>query len=386
MSRRRCGSSILSAEGQLAPIPYVDLARQARDEREMLHAALDRVIDSGFFVGGGLIEELEAKLAAYCGTAEAVVLASGTDALELGMRALGIGPGDEVITPPNSFVASTSAIVAIGARPVFVDVQPDQNIDPALIEAAITSDTKAIMPVHLTGRIADMNPIRTIADRHGLKIVEDAAQAIGSRYDGRPAGCFGDIGCFSAHPLKNLNACGDAGFLTTDDPEVALKVRQLRNHGLSDRNTVQEFATVARMDTYQAAVLLARLDKLDDISDARRRNAVLYRTLLDPALVFSPPCRVIEFNTFHTFVVQVDDRDGLQEHLKNLGIGSAIHYPIPIHLQPAAASLGHGPGDFPVTEEQAGRILTLPVHQYLTEADIRRVADAVNGYLARVAA
>jgi dTDP-4-amino-4,6-dideoxygalactose transaminase len=369
-----------------APIAYVDLARQAQDEREMLHRALDEVIDSGFFVGGGLIEELEAKLAAFCGVKEAVVLASGTDALELGMRALGIGPGDEVITPPNSFVASTGAVVAIGATPVFVDVQHDQNIDPNLIEAAITPRTRAIMPVHLSGRIADMNPIMDIAKRHSLMVVEDAAQAIGSRYDGKPAGSFGDIGCFSTHPLKNLNACGDGGFLTTNNPEVAAKVRLLRNHGLADRNTVEEFATVARMDTFQAAILLKRLETLGGVSEARRKNAALYRALLDPALVYSPPCRNIEYNTFHTFVVQVDDRDGLQAYLRSRGIGTAIHYPIPIHLQPAARDLGCGPGDFPVTEEQAGRILTLPVHQYLTEAEIRRVADEVNGYLSRKAA
>ena len=312
---------MMNAEGRDAPIAYVDLARQARDEREMLHAALDRVIDSGFFVGGGLIEELEARLAEFCDVREAVVLGSGTDALELGMRALGIGPGDEVITPPNSFVASTSAIVAIGATPVFVDVQHDQNIDPALIEASITSRTKAVMPVHLTGRVADMAPIQALAKQHGLMIVEDAAQAIGSRYDGRLSGGLGDVGCFSTHPLKNLNACGDGGFVTTDDSDVATRVRQLRNHGMSDRNTVEEFATVARMDSLQAAILLARLDKLNAVSDARRQNAGLYRQLLDPALVYVPPCRSVEHNTFHTFVIQVDDRDGLQAHLKALGIG-----------------------------------------------------------------
>ena len=377
---------MMSAEGRDAPIAYVDLARQARDERDMLHAALDRVIDSGFFVGGGLIEELEARLAEFCNVREAVVLGSGTDALELGMRALGIGPGDEVITPPNSFVASTSAIVAIGATPVFVDVQHDQNIDPALIAASITPRTKAIMPVHLTGRVADMAPIQALAKQHGLMIVEDAAQAIGSRYDGRLSGGLGDVGCFSTHPLKNLNACGDGGFVTTDDSNVATRVRQLRNHGMSDRNTVEEFATVARMDSLQAAILLARLDKLNAVSDARRQNAGLYRQLLDPALVYVPPCRSVEHNTFHTFVIQVDDRDGLQAHLKALGIGTAIHYPIPIHLQPAAKSLGFGPGDFPVTESQAERILTLPVHQYLTDSDIHRVADAVNNYLSRRAA
>jgi dTDP-4-amino-4,6-dideoxygalactose transaminase len=259
----------------------------------------------------------------------------------------------------------------------------DQNIDPTLIERAITPRTRAIMPVHLTGRICDMLPILESARRHKLFVVEDAAQSMGSRYDGRPAGSFGHIGCFSTHPLKNLNAAGDGGLLTTDDAEVASRVRLMRNHGLVNRDRVERFGFVSRMDTLQAAILHYRLGKLDRIIERRRRNAKLYRRHLDPAHVFLPPCRQIEHNTFHTLVIQVDRRDALQKYLGERGIGTAIHYPIPIHLQPAAVSLGCKAGDFPVTERQAGRILTLPINQSLGDDDVIYVASTVNAFFHR---
>ena len=362
-------------------IPYVDLAAQYAEERDELLPIIDRVMAAGQFVGGEPIEALERALAPICGAAHVVALNSGTDALILGMAALGIGAGDEVITPPNSFVASTAAIVALGARPVFADVLDDQNIDPAAIAKVVTVRTKAIMPVHLTGRIPDMDAIAEIAARHDLKIVEDAAQAIGSRYRDRPSGSFGDAGCFSGHPLKNLNACGDAGFVTTNDAKVAAAIRLMRNHGLADRNTVTRFGTVSRLDTLQAAILDFRLTKLAGIVERRRANAARYRRLLDPQLVFLPAERQHEFNTYHTLVVQVDRRDALQAHLATLGVGTAIHYPIPIHLQPAAASLGHKRGDFPVTERQAERILTLPIHPWLSADDIAFVCTTVNEFL-----
>jgi dTDP-4-amino-4,6-dideoxygalactose transaminase len=363
-------------------IPYVDLAAQYAEERDALLPIIDRVMAAGQFVGGEPIEALERALAPVCGTAHVVALNSGTDALILGMAALGIGPGDEVITPPNSFVASTAAIVALGARPVFADVLDDQNIDPAAVAKAVTARTKAIMPVHLTGRIADMDAIAEIAARHDLKIVEDAAQAIGSRYRDRPSGSFGDVGCFSGHPLKNLNACGDAGFVTTNDAKVAETVRLMRNHGLADRNTVTRFGSVSRLDTLQAAILNFRLTRLPGIVERRRANAAHYRRLLDPELVFLPPERQHEFNTYHTLVIQVDHRDALQSHLTQAGVGTAIHYPIPIHLQPAAASLGHKTGDFPVTERQAELILTLPIHPWLSVDDVAFVCTTVNEFLA----
>lgn len=361
-------------------VPYVDIGAQYREERDQLLAIIDGVLDGGQHVGGDQIAAFETAIAERCGVAHAVALNSGTDALMAGMAGLGIGAGDEVITPPNSFIASTASIVHVGATPVFVDVLADQNIDPGRIEAAVTGRTKAIMPVHLTGRVADMTPILEIAERHGLLVVEDAAQAMGSTYDGRPAGSFGAVGCFSTHPLKNLNACGDGGFLVTDDGDLAGRVRAMCNHGMVDRHRVLRFGQVSRMDTVQAAILGYRLGRLDDIIGRRRTNAARYRARLDAGTVFVPEDRQIEFNTHHTFVVQVDRRDALRAHLTERGIGSAIHYPTPIHLQPAAASLGHGPGAFPVTERQAGRILTLPVHQHLSADDVDHVADAVNEF------
>lgn len=361
-------------------VPYVNMAAQWAEEREELLPIIERVLAEGHWVGGAAVAEFEAAAARLCGVAHAVALNSGTDALVLGMAALGIGPGDEVVTPPNSFIASTAAIVQLGARPVFVDVRDDQNIDPERIEEAITPRTKAIMPVHLSGRIADMAPIMEIARRHGLWVVEDAAQSVGSRYDDRMSGSFGQVGCFSTHPLKNLNACGDGGFLTSDDEAIAEAVRALRNHGLVTRESVARFGQVSRMDSLQAAILSFRMGRLDETIRRRRANAALYRERLDPELVFMPEDREREFNTYHTFVIQVDRRDELQAFLKAHGVGTAIHYPVPIHLQPASAGLGTRAGDFPVTERQAGRILTLPINQTLSSDDIFYVADRVNEF------
>jgi dTDP-4-amino-4,6-dideoxygalactose transaminase len=361
-------------------IPYVNLAAQFEAERSSLMAAIEGVMAKGAFIGGSEIARLEAALAAYCEMPYAVGVASGTDALILGMKALGIGPGDEVITPPNSFVASAASIVLTGATPVFADVLPDQNIDPDAVEAAVTPRTKAIMAVHLTGRIAAMDRLAQIAERHGLLLIEDAAQAIGSRYMGKPAGSLGDLACFSAHPLKNLNATGDAGFIVTGDGEIATRIGRLRNHGLVDRNTAEEWSAASRMDTLQAAILLMRLAKLDGVISQRRANAEIYCQLLDPTHVYIPPSRNIEFNSFHTFVIQVDERDKLKDFLAVRGIRTAIHYPVPIHLQPAAGDLGYRRGQFPVTERQADRILTLPIHQFLSADDLEYVAETVNDF------
>lgn len=361
-------------------VPYVNLAAQYAAERESLLPLIDKALASGQWVGGPMVEEFETAASRYLDAKHVVGVASGTDALILGLRALGIGAGDEVITPPNSFVASTAAIHFVEATPVFADVLPDQNIDPKAIEAAITSRTRAIMPVHLTGRVADMTTISAIAARYGLAVIEDAAQAMGSRFDGHHAGTVGSLGCFSTHPLKNLNAMGDGGFVVTADPALAERLRRLRNNGLVNRNTASEWGVVSRLDNVQAAILRYRLDGLDSIVAARRRNAELYRSLLDRRAVFVPPCRREEFNSFHTFVIQVDRRDELQNLLASRGIGTAIHYPVPIHLQPAAKALRYKKGDFPVTEHQAGRILTLPVNQSLKPAEIEYVANTINGF------
>ena len=363
-------------------VPYVNLAAQYAAERETILPVIDKVLASGQWVGGAMIEEFEVAAGRYLGAKHVISVASGTDALILGLRALGIGAGDEVITPPNSFVASTAAIHFAGAVPVFADVLQDQNIDPAAIEAVITPRTRAIMPVHLTGRMADMDAISAIASRHGLAVIEDAAQAMGSRFNNRHAGTIGTVGCISAHPLKNLNAMGDGGFVVTQEGAIADRLRRLRNNGLADRNTVTEWGVVSRLDNVQAAILRQRLDRLDGIVAARRINATLYRSLLDSKAVFAPPCRQHEFNSFHTFVIQIDRRDELQNFVARRGIGTAIHYPVPIHLQPAAKSLGYRKGDFPITERQATRILTLPVNQSLTRAEIEYVAETVNEFYA----
>lgn len=363
-------------------VPYINLSAQFEEERERIHACVEDIFSTGQFVGGEAVAELEQELAQYIGVDHVVALNSGTDALILGMKALGIGSGDEVITPPNSFVSSTAAIAAIGATPVFADVLPDQNIDPEAVERAITPRTRAVMPVHLTGRMADMKAIDVIAKRHGLFVIEDAAQSIGTRRDGLTSGAAGTIGCFSAHPLKNLNAAGDAGFVTTCDEAIAARIRRLANNGLADRNTVAEWGTVSRLDTLQAAILKIRLERLPEVIERRRANAALYRRLLPAESMFMPPESEGEFNTYHTFVIQVDGRDALKTYLAEQGIETAIHYPVPIHLQPAAADLGYGIGDFPVVEEQAERIITLPVHQFLDDADVRYVAEKVMEYFA----
>jgi dTDP-4-amino-4,6-dideoxygalactose transaminase len=359
-------------------IPYVNLAAQWQLERDELLPIIEKVLASGQYIGGGQVEEFERQAALLCQTKHCVALNSGTDALVFGLLALGVGPGDEVITPPNSFVASTAAIVHIGAKPVFVDVLPDQNIDPGKLEAAISPATKAIMPVHLTGRMARMDEIQAISAGRGIPVIEDAAQAIGSKYMDIPSGKWGKVGCFSTHPLKNLNACGDGGFLVTDDDEIARQVRLMRNHGLADRNTVERFGNVSRMDALQAAILNFRIARLESVTAARRRNAAIYRELLDRSKVYVADDRSAEFNTYHTFVVQVGQRDQLRQELLEAGIETAVHYPVPIHLQPAAKNLGCGAGSFPVTERQAGRILTLPVHQYLSADDVAEIARQVN--------
>lgn len=361
-------------------VPYVSISAQWASERVELLPLIEQVLASGQYIGGSVVGDFEKRAAAFCETKHCIALNSGTDALVLGLVAMGVGKGDEVITPPNSFIASTAAISHIGAIPIFVDVLEDQNIDPTGIAAAITSRTKAIMPVHLTGRMARMDEIKQIADRNNIPIIEDAAQAIGSRYKNIPSGKWGKVGCFSTHPLKNLNACGDGGFLVTDDDAIASSIRIMRNHGLVDRNTAAQFGFVSRMDAIQAAILNYRISKLDEVTRKRRENATLYRTLLNPDKVFVPMDHEFEFNTYHTFVIQVRNRDGLRDHLSHAGVETSIHYPLPIHLQPAAKFLGHLEGSFPNTENQAKRILTLPVNQFVTNEQIAAISTLVNKF------
>ena len=362
-------------------IPYVNLGAQFLAEKSELMPRIEAVLASGMHVGGAEVEELEREVAAYVGTRHAVALNSGTDALIFAIMAVGVELGQEVITPPNSFVASTAAITWAGATPVFADVRWDGLIDPDAVAAAVTPRTAAIMPVHLWGGICDMDALWAIAERHGLAIIEDAAQAMGTRHRTRRAGALGTVGCFSAHPLKIFNAVGDAGFITTDADDIAARIRLLRNHGLVDRDTVGEFGTVSRLDAVQAAVLRFRLAKLDAMIDRRRANADLYRRLLHDVPIRLPQQKPYEFHTFVNFVSQCDRRDQLQKHLAGKGVQTVVHYNTPIHLQPAAASLGCTRGQFPITEQLCETILALPANQTLTEDEIGFVSSEIRAVL-----
>jgi dTDP-4-amino-4,6-dideoxygalactose transaminase len=359
-------------------IPYVSLSNQWKKERKNLLKLIDRSLASGSWVGGKNIDIFEKKIAKICNTKYAVALNSGTDALTLSLHLLGVKKGDEVITTPNSFVASLSVIVHLGAKPVFVDVLPDQLMDPSKLENVISKKTKAIMPVHLTGRICEMNKINMIAKKHKIPVIEDAAQAIGSKYFNKPSGSLSEIGCFSAHPLKNLNAAGDGGYISTNNKKIYEKFKELRNHGMINRNKIKNFGYVSRMDNLQATILNYRLKNFKNVIKLRRNNFKLYEKYLDKNFVFFPEEKKNQFNTYHTFVIQTDKRDQLQKYLFKNGIGTAIHYPIPLHLQPASKSIGYKKGSFKVAEKQAKRILTLPINQFLKKKEIKYICNKIN--------
>jgi len=357
-------------------VPYIDLKGQHASLKREISSAVDKVFRDSDFILGKSVSELERKFAAYCGTRFAAGVNSGTDALFLAMKALGIGPGDEVITAPNSFLASASSIAAAGARPVFADVRDDMNIDPARIEERVTPRTKAVMPVHLTGKPADMDPIMELARKRNLHVIEDAAQAVGTEYRGRRAGSFGILNAFSLHPLKTLNASGDGGMITTDSEPLYRKCLALRNIGLKNRQESDFWGYNSRLDTLQAAIVGRKFGKLGKWLAQRRKNAALYRKLLD-GVVECPREESFEKCSYHLFVIQADRRDSLQEYLLKNGVETKIHYPIPIHLQKCAQDLGYKRGNFPVAERQSQRILSLPIHQYLSEKQIRYVASKI---------
>lgn len=362
-------------------IKYSYLDTQFSECEEILES-IRGLLRTGKFTLGPPVEEFEKRFATLCGTRFAIGVNSGTDALLLILRALEIGPGDEVITVPNSFIATTAAIVLAGATPVFVDVKEDYSINPDLIEQLITPRTKAILPVHLTGNPADMPGILEIGARRGLHVIEDAAQAISAAIDGRPVGSWGIAAGFSLHPLKNLNVWGDGGVVVTDSDNVARKVRLLRNHGLKNRDEVEMFGFNSRLDTLQAIVACHLLEKLEFITSSRIRNAQAYDMAFSdmPGAITLPPRKRNIRQVYHTYVIQARDRDRLWVFLADRGIDAKVHYPIPIHLQEAARSLGYKPGDFPVCESQARSILTLPVHQHMTPEEINYVAEQVSRF------
>ena len=364
-------------------IPFVDLKAQYRQIQDEVDPAVLAVMQRGDFVLGGAVTEFERAFADYCGVKYCVGVDSGYSALEMIVRAYDIGPGDEVITAANTFIATVLAISNAGATPVLVDCDPETyNIDAAKIEAAITSRTKAIMPVHLYGQIADMDAILAIARKHNLYVFEDAAQASGARYKGRRAGSLGHAAAFSFYPGKNLGAYGDGGAVTTNDPDVAEKIRLLRNIGQKIKYFHEIKGFNHRLDTMQAAVLGVKLPYLDGWNASRRRAAATYADLLADLPLITPTTTDDTEHIFHLYVVRVADREALMDDLKSKGIATGLHYPIPIHLQPAYAELGYKRGDFPVTEEYAELILSLPIFPELDDDKVTYVTDAIREHMA----
>jgi dTDP-4-amino-4,6-dideoxygalactose transaminase len=360
-------------------VPFVALGRQFEAYEPELIEIFRSVGRSGAYVHGPQVAEFEEAAAKACGVSHAVAVANGTDALILPLRSWGIGPGDEVITAPNSFIASAGAIAAVGAQIRFADIEEDLNISPAAIEKAITKKTKAIMPVHLTGRPARMDEINAIARAHNLFVIEDAAQAIGASLNGRPVGSLGHAAGFSLHPLKNLHVHGDGGFITTNDEKLAQHLRILRNHGLLDRDTCSEWALNSRLDSLHAAIGTFKFKHLDAWTRRFREIADRYREGLKDC-VRVPVDRPGEVAVYHNFVVLADRRDELMAYLLARGVETKIHYPILLHLQPAARGLGYKEGDFPVAEATSKKQMSLPIYPELREDEIVCVIEAIRSF------
>ncbi len=367
-------------------IPVFDLTRQYAGLKEEIDAAIGRVLARGRFILGEEVATFEEEFAAACGVACAVGVASGTDALHLALRACGIGPGDEVITVSHTAVATVAAIELAGARPVLVDVDPRRyTMDPARVEERITPRTRAILPVHLYGCPADLAPLLEMARRYGLLLIEDCAQAHGARYRGRPVGSWGEIAAFSFYPTKNLGAFGDGGAVVTNDPALAERVRLLREYGWARRYISHLRGTNSRLDELQAAVLRVKLRYLESWNARRREIAALYRELLSEGVarwgLVLPEEPPDARHVYHLYVVRHPRRDALQAFLSERGIGTLIHYPVPVHLQPAYADLGHGEGSLPVTETLAREVLSLPMYPELTDGEVRAVAGGILQFL-----
>ncbi len=359
-------------------VPYLDLKAQYQSIKPEIDAAIARVLDSCQFVLGSEVAGFEQDFATYCGAAECIALNSGTSALHLALLAAGVGPGDEVITVPFTFVASVAAVIYAGARPVLVDIDPRSfTMDPTLVEAAITPRTKAILPVHLYGQSADMDPIMEVARRHGLIVIEDAAQAHGAKYKGRPVGSIGDMGCFSFYPGKNLGAYGEGGAVTTSNAEYARTVRMLRDWGQDRKYHHLLRGFNYRMEGFQGAILRVKLRHLEAWTEARRRVVSLYNDLLADSGVETPTEMPWGRHVYHVYTLRTDDRDGLQAALQAEGIQTGIHYPVPAHLQPAYADLGYGRGAFPHAEAAAQQVLSLPLYPELSSQAVTEVAAAV---------
>ena len=362
--------------------PFLDLKAEYATMKEEIRAAVDKVLESQQFIMGPEVKQLEAEIAAFIGSSFAISCASGSDALLLVLMALGVDSGDEVITPPFTFVATAGSIARLRAKPVFVDIDRETyNLDATRLEAAITPRTKAIMPVHLFGLPAEMGKISEIAHAHGVPVIEDAAQSIGARFGDKHVGDIGACGCFSFFPSKNLGGAGDGGMITTNDPELAERISVLRDHGSRKKYQYDLLGMNSRLDSLQAAILLVKFKHLEALTKARRRNAERYRQLFRQAGLDSVISLPIEpegmRHVYNQFVIRTPRRDQLKEHLRRCGIPSEIYYPSPLHLQPAFASLGYGPGAFPQSEEASQQVLALPVFPQMTEEQQKIVVESV---------
>lgn len=363
-------------------IPPLDLKRQYAVIKDEIDSAIQNVLNHGGFILGPEVKELEPKLAEYCGSKYGIGVASGTDALLLSLMAAGIKPGDEVVTSTFTFFATGGVISRLGAKPVFVDIDPDTfNIDPSQLEKAITPVTKAIIPVHLYGQVAEMDEIMSIAKKHGVVVIEDAAQAIGALYKEKKAGSFGSMGCFSFYPTKNLGGYGDGGFITTDDDELADLLRRLRIHGARPKYFHAMVGVNSRLDSLQAAVLLVKLKHLPDWHEARRARARIYDDLLKGiGEVKTPFVRDYNYHIYHQYTILAEKRDELKEHLKSKEIGCEIYYPLPMHLQECFRDLGYKKGDMPVAEKASEKALSIPIFPELTGEEQRYIADTIREF------
>jgi dTDP-4-amino-4,6-dideoxygalactose transaminase len=369
---------------QSKPIPQMDLAAQYAAIGGEIRKAVTQVLSSQQFVLGKEGAALEREIAELCGVQHGIGVASGTDALTLALRAAGVAAADEVILPPFTFVATGSAVSALGAKPVFADIDSETfNVHPDEISKRVTPRTRAILVVHLYGLAADMDPIRDTAKRHGIPVVEDNAQAIGARYKGNPTGALGDIACVSFYPTKNLGAYGDAGMIVTNSREIDARLRTLRNHGQASRYSSVEPGWNSRLDEIQAAILRVKLRYLAGWERARRAHAAHYSKLLaSVGEVKTPQTPEGYEHVFHQYTIRVPRRNELQKYLSDRTIGNAVYYPVPLHLQPIYASLGHGPGAFPEAERAANEVLSLPMFPELQAGQIERVAKAIAGFFA----
>ncbi len=364
-------------------VPFVALAKQHKVFKSEILSMISHALDEAAFIGGENVAKFEEEFAEFCNTSHCVGVSSGTDALRFALIAVGIGAGDEVITVPNTFIATTEAITQVGARPVFVDIDPvTYNMDVSQLEGVVTDKTRAILPVHLYGQAADMDPIMELARKFNLSVIEDACQAHGALYKGNSCGSMADAGCFSFYPGKNLGACGEGGAVVTDNAELAGSVRMLRNHGQKEKYIHEIEGYNGRLDAIQAGILRIKLKQLKDWNDARIGIAACYQRLLSdiPFIRLPQEATYATRCVYHLYVVLAEKRDELRQYLYAKGIETGLHYPVPLHLQKAYEHLGYKKGDFPVAEQVAEKLLSLPIYPEMTEAQVEYVADSIKSF------